>query len=108
MFRVTSDSMMPTIDVGDYLLVDARPSVRLYRGCIVAIRDPSNDKELLCKRLIGMPDDRIDLPLDGYLYLNGQRQAHEQYVSTDHVYIERSEIEETGEYDLEGLFIRLE
>ena len=26
----------------------------------------------------------------------------------DHVYIERSEIEETGEYNLEGLFIRLE
>ncbi len=28
-------------------------------------------------------------------------------ISVDHVYIERSEIEETGEYDLEGLFIRL-
>ena len=28
-------------------------------------------------------------------------------VSLDHVHIERSEIEETGEYDLEGLFIRL-
>ena len=28
-------------------------------------------------------------------------------ISIDHVYIERSEIEETGEYDLEGLFIRL-
>ena len=26
----------------------------------------------------------------------------------DHVHVERSEIEETGEYDLEGLFIRLE
>jgi circadian clock protein KaiC len=26
----------------------------------------------------------------------------------DHVYIERSELEETGEYDLEGLFIRLD
>ncbi|MFH0919883.1 MAG: circadian clock protein KaiC [Fibrobacterota bacterium] len=26
----------------------------------------------------------------------------------DHVYVERSEIEETGEYDLEGLFIRLD
>lgn len=25
----------------------------------------------------------------------------------DHIYVERSEIEETGEYDLEGLFIRL-
>ena len=28
-------------------------------------------------------------------------------IVVDHVYIERSEIEETGEYDLEGLFIRL-
>ena len=28
-------------------------------------------------------------------------------IATDHVYIARSEIEETGEYDLEGLFIRL-
>jgi circadian clock protein KaiC len=29
-------------------------------------------------------------------------------IALDHVLIERSEIEETGEYDLEGLFIRLE
>src|SRR4030065_783524 len=28
-------------------------------------------------------------------------------IATDHVKIERSEIEEKGEYDLEGLFIRL-
>ena len=28
-------------------------------------------------------------------------------LAVDHVFIERSEIEETGEYDLEGLFIRL-
>src|SRR3954451_14532103 len=28
-------------------------------------------------------------------------------VALDHVHIERSEIEETGQYDLEGLFIRL-
>jgi circadian clock protein KaiC len=28
-------------------------------------------------------------------------------IRLDHVHIERSEIEETGEYDLEGLFIRL-
>jgi circadian clock protein KaiC len=28
-------------------------------------------------------------------------------IATDHVYIERNEVEETGEYDLEGLFIRL-
>jgi circadian clock protein KaiC len=28
-------------------------------------------------------------------------------IAMDHIYIERSEIEETGEYDLEGLFIRV-
>jgi circadian clock protein KaiC len=31
----------------------------------------------------------------------------EKMIKLDHVYIERSEIEETGEYDLDGIFIRL-
>ena len=31
----------------------------------------------------------------------------QQLIKIDHVYIERSEIEETGEYDLDGLFIRM-
>lgn len=31
----------------------------------------------------------------------------EKKLAVDYVYIERSEIEETGEYDLEGLFVRL-
>jgi circadian clock protein KaiC len=33
--------------------------------------------------------------------------AAQKKLKLDHVHIERSEIEETGEYDLEGLFIRL-
>src|SRR5690349_14180416 len=33
--------------------------------------------------------------------------AEQQKIAVDHVHVERSEIEETGEYDLEGLFIRL-
>jgi circadian clock protein KaiC len=33
--------------------------------------------------------------------------ADQQKLLIDHVHVERSEIEETGEYDLEGLFIRL-
>src|SRR5689334_3592207 len=35
------------------------------------------------------------------------RLLREDKIAIDHVRIERSEIEETGEYDLEGLFIRL-
>ncbi|WP_454801896.1 circadian clock protein KaiC [Mucilaginibacter phyllosphaerae] len=36
-----------------------------------------------------------------------KRLQEEKKIKIDHVHIDRSEIEETGEYDLEGLFIRL-
>ena len=36
-----------------------------------------------------------------------EKLVREKKIALDHVHIERSEIEETGEYDLEGLFIRL-
>jgi circadian clock protein KaiC len=36
-----------------------------------------------------------------------QKLQDEKKIRIDHVHIDRSEIEETGEYDLEGLFIRL-
>jgi len=36
-----------------------------------------------------------------------EKLAEQKKIVLDHVHIERSEIEETGEYDLEGLFIRL-
>jgi len=34
--------------------------------------------------------------------------SRQNLIALDHVHIERSEIEETGEYDLEGLFVRLD
>ena len=36
-----------------------------------------------------------------------QQLIEQKKLAVDYVYIERSEIEETGEYDLEGLFVRL-
>jgi circadian clock protein KaiC len=41
------------------------------------------------------------------LGFNLQDMMSRSLIAMDHVYIELSEIEETGEYDLEGLFIRL-
>lgn len=38
---------------------------------------------------------------------NLDRLIADKKLAIDHVHVERSEIEETGEYDLEGLFIRL-
>ena len=37
-----------------------------------------------------------------------EKLQKEKKLRIDHIHIERSEIEETGEYDLEGLFIRLD
>ena len=36
-----------------------------------------------------------------------EKLQNDKLIKLDHVYIERSEIEETGEYDLDGIFIRL-
>ncbi|RYG27426.1 MAG: KaiC 1, partial [Chitinophagaceae bacterium] len=36
-----------------------------------------------------------------------QKMVRQKLLRIDHVHIDRTEIEETGEYDLEGLFIRL-
>lgn len=41
------------------------------------------------------------------LGFNLKKMQKDNLVRIDHVHIERSEIEETGEYDLDGLFIRL-
>ncbi|MEZ0608602.1 circadian clock protein KaiC [Fibrella sp. WM1] len=41
------------------------------------------------------------------LGFNLQQLQHDKRIKLDYVRIERSEIEETGEYDLDGLFIRL-
>ena len=43
----------------------------------------------------------------GSLGFDLPRLTKEKKLAVDHVYLERAEIEETGEYDLEGLFIRL-
>ena len=41
------------------------------------------------------------------LGFNLKNLSDEKRISLDYVYVERSEIEETGEYDLDGLFVRL-
>jgi signal peptidase I len=87
-FRVTSESMLPTIAVGDCLLVNARTPLRLHRGDIVAVHNPHDSEEWLCKRLIGMPHDHVEMALDGYLYINGERQDKEPYVSTHQIEVE--------------------
>lgn len=72
-FHIPSGSMIPTLLVGDFILVDKvtyhfRPP---ERGDVVVFHFPLNEKIYYIKRIIGVPGDRIQVK-DGILYVNGK------------------------------------
>ncbi len=57
-FRVEDDSMRPTLEPGDYVLVN-RWSYRLRQpaeGDLVVVRDPDGPERFLVKRIVGIVD----------------------------------------------------
>ena len=86
--RIPSASMEPTLQVGDFLLMDKdvetggrtgwgrrlglMPKEEIERGDVVVFHDPVEDPSVhLVKRVIGVPGDRIHLR-DGVVYRNGE------------------------------------
>ncbi len=60
-FLVSGESMAPTFENGDYLLVDEL-SYRLRtpeRGEVVVFRYPRNESTYFIKRIIGLPGERV-------------------------------------------------
>jgi signal peptidase I len=101
-FRIPSESMKPTLLVGDYLFVSkysygySRYSIPLSpplfsgrvlasppaRGDVAVFRRPFDDSEDYIKRVIGLPGDRIEMRR-GVLHINGKpvrRERIEDYV----------------------------
>jgi len=83
-FRIPSASMLPTLNVGDFLLVDKRayadegklgerllPPSPVHRGDLAVFLFPPDPSRHLVKRVIGLPGDRIHLR-DGRVLVNGQ------------------------------------
>ncbi len=74
-FRIPSGSMLPTLEIGDFILVNKFTyGIRLpiiydkvldvndpERGDIVVFRYPRDNKTSYIKRLVGVPGDRIDV-----------------------------------------------
>lgn len=93
-FKIPSQSMEPTLLVGDHLLVNKfifqghgawyeklLPYRSVQRGDIVVFKFPYDDHPYYVKRVIGLPGDRIRI-VDQRVYVNGTTLA-EPYVVHD-------------------------
>jgi signal peptidase I len=83
--RVDGFSMLPTLQNGEYVLVN-RLAYRADlpdRGDIIVFLSPVNDQDLI-KRVIGLPGDQI-LIKDGQVVLNGQA-LDEPYIAAAPLY----------------------
>jgi len=82
-YRIPSESMLPTLRVGDFLLVDKQsygpsgaldrlllPSAAVRRGDLVVFHFPPNPEVDLVKRVVGLPGDRLRLRA-GRVWVNG-------------------------------------
>jgi signal peptidase I len=87
-FRIPSESMEPTLLVGDFLLVNKEvssdphtgviaPTNLIHRGDLVVFRYPVEPSLHLVKRVVGLPGDHLRLR-DGHVYING-RSLSEPY-----------------------------
>ena len=82
-FRIPSGSMLPTLLIGDYILVNKYEyGIKLpitktqvieiskpQRGDVVVFRYPANEKINFIKRVIGIPGDKIKY-IDKKVYVN--------------------------------------
>ena len=121
-FRIPSGSMVPTLQIGDHILVskmtyglripftgiEVLPRGEPERGDIVVFRYPEDPTVDYIKRLVGVPGDTIEVR-DDILYVNGvkaRQQALEDYRFTDqtcHLETTRLSVEQLGDVEHEVL-----
>ena len=78
-FSIPSQSMAPTLDAGDHVLVD-KLSGTAHRGDLVVFHAPRSG-EIMLKRVVAVGGDRVGIE-DGRLVVNGRRPA-EPYADPD-------------------------
>lgn len=95
-FQIPSGSMKPTLEVGDFILVNKFAyGIRLpvidtkvievgdpQRGDVMVFRYPSNPSINYIKRVVGLPGDRVAYTTDKRLLVNG-RPVAEQFLGEE-------------------------
>lgn len=89
-FNIPSESMVPTLEVGDFILVNKFDyGVRLplvhskiintgtpKHGDVMVFRYPENPKQSFIKRVVGLPNDKVEMK-NGELFINGVAQQRQ-------------------------------
>jgi signal peptidase I len=98
-FNIPSESMLPNLLIGDYLLVAKYPygysrysipfglplfggrvlEQEVTRGDIVVFKWPNDNRTDYIKRIIGLPGDRLQM-IDGLLHINGKKVQRKRVV----------------------------
>ena len=87
-FQIPSASMVPTLEIGDFILVNKYTyGLRLpvtgtkivdisepERGDVMVFFPP-NDERYFIKRVIGLPGDKVQV-INNILYINGEKMSH--------------------------------
>lgn len=82
---ITSGSMIPTLQVKDRLIVSRVHNPKnLKEGDIVLFKNDEFPGDVLIKRLIGLPGDKIEIK-DGIVFRNGEK-LKEDYVKNNEIY----------------------
>ena len=109
-FRVEGHSMQPTLDSGEYLMVNKLPYFRIDmvrlsrlipfwtvegpehkylplahqpdRGDVIVFRAPTSPDKDFVKRVIGLPGERIRVS-DGQIFVNGERLDEKYLAESD-------------------------
>lgn len=84
--RVDGSSMRPTLNDGEFILVNrmAYKFTKPKRGEIIVFRSPITPDEDLIKRIIGLPGDEVTI-IDGNVTINGNL-LNEPYIAASPIY----------------------
>lgn len=84
--RVDGFSMIPTLQNGEYILVNrlAYKTGQPDRGDIIVFRLPGDESQDLIKRVIGLPGDTVHIS-DGIVTINGVK-LEEPYIAQNPLY----------------------